>query len=867
MSSSCNVQALMDAACKAGFRDLVPEADSMAVMNQLLCDINAGGGGGEIVEGLVTNGNTTFYPSGTVTQTASSYRKRYVITSPCTELHIHFAGLTVAGGSVLPLSWSGKVSLQKADGLGNPSGPAIPVTFGGSSTFTLNGDIQRSDSVVISLSAGDVLFVITYNATTSFPSNGYLSPLSGDNIAFGVDATGDPTLFTNDGSQIGVLALAPCLITGKIQKDNKNRCVIGYGDSIMQGFNDSDTTIQRGWLARALGSDFGYVNVGIGGSSAFSIATIPANYVGIYYAAKYCGLAVYNLGFNDFFGGQASAVQVEGWTATIVSQIRAQGVSSIIGCTVLPGTSSTDGWTTAINQTPKPEGGRTQYNSDVLAGFVSSFDAAYDFNGSLALVTNLQKRNPSTAAVVATDTAGAGSVISAIRTSANGVGSTTWAGATLKWTHLGIDYYGQILAYRPSLVGGLNVLFTSGLVGTELISPGDTYVIINSWDGDVGGGGGHPNGYGHTHAAAVAAGTLVPLIETFVPPVPPPPVTAYLPIAGGTMTGAITFAGSQPTATTAAPNIVQLTDSIVSTSTTTAATPNSVKNALAAAVAASGTVTSVSVTTANGVSGTVATATTTPAISLTLGAITPTTVTPSGQFVGNASGVAYTFAGDTTTGITRTAAGSIGLTLSGTVKQFTLGSSGQFNVNSSTGLSSGAQVEVTMDSTAAMIAFGIGYGKAPAYYACGVGGTQGSPTATTTSQVIRFGMQGQDNVTAGTTTYNVGGTIDFTPTGTWTSSDHGCTLALRATPSGATTRVANVLVTGIGVSVSGGIATTPNAASALEVQSTTQGVRFPNMTTTQKTTMANVAGMVVFDTTLGKLCVNSGSGWQTITSV
>ena len=44
----------------------------------------------------------------------------------------------------------------------------------------------------------------------------------------------------------------------------------------------------------------------------------------------------------------------------------------------------------------------------------------------------------------------------------------------------------------------------------------------------------------------------------------------------------------------------------------------------------SGTVTSVSVTTVNGVSGTVATATTTPAISLTLGAITPSSVTVSG---------------------------------------------------------------------------------------------------------------------------------------------------------------------------------------------------------------------------------------------
>lgn len=65
-----------------------------------------------------------------------------------------------------------------------------------------------------------------------------------------------------------------------------------------------------------------------------------------------------------------------------------------------------------------------------------------------------------------------------------------------------------------------------------------------------------------------------------------------------------------------------------------------------------------------------------------------------------------------------------------------------------------------------------------------------------------------------------------------------------------------------------GIGTTsPNAASIVDAQSTTKGVRFPNMTTTQKTAIANVAGNVVFDTTLGKLCVNTGSAWQTITSV
>jgi len=61
----------------------------------------------------------------------------------------------------------------------------------------------------------------------------------------------------------------------------------------------------------------------------------------------------------------------------------------------------------------------------------------------------------------------------------------------------------------------------------------------------------------------------------------------------------------------------------------------------------SGTVTSVSVATANGVSGSVATATTTPAISLTLGAITPTSVAAGGTVTG--SNLSGTNTGDQTT--------------------------------------------------------------------------------------------------------------------------------------------------------------------------------------------------------------------------
>jgi hypothetical protein len=57
------------------------------------------------------------------------------------------------------------------------------------------------------------------------------------------------------------------------------------------------------------------------------------------------------------------------------------------------------------------------------------------------------------------------------------------------------------------------------------------------------------------------------------------------------------------------------------------------------------------------------------------------------------------------------------------------------------------------------------------------------------------------------------------------------------------------------------------ASSILTIESTTKGVLFPRMTTTQKNAISSPAtGLIVFDTTLGKLCVFSTT-WQTITSL
>jgi hypothetical protein len=65
-----------------------------------------------------------------------------------------------------------------------------------------------------------------------------------------------------------------------------------------------------------------------------------------------------------------------------------------------------------------------------------------------------------------------------------------------------------------------------------------------------------------------------------------------------------------------------------------------------------------------------------------------------------------------------------------------------------------------------------------------------------------------------------------------------------------------------------GIVTAQVASAVLEVSSTTKGFLPPRMTTTQKNAIASpAAGLVVYDSTLGKLCVRTASAWETITSL
>jgi hypothetical protein len=143
--------------------------------------------------------------------------------------------------------------------------------------------------------------------------------------------------------------------------------------------------------------------------------------------------------------------------------------------------------------------------------------------------------------------------------------------------------------------------------------------------------------------------------------------------------------------------------------------------------------------------------------------------------------------------------------------------------------------------------------------AAGRGEIQIGNAATTSGQVtgnLLFGCG------ASTTTANTVGSIYSELTASSTSTATGA-LVFGTSNAGTQTekmRITNDGNVGIGTS-------SPSASAILDAQSTTKGVRMPNMTTTEKNAISSpAAGLMVYDTTLAKLCVYT-TAWETITSL
>ena len=141
-------------------------------------------------------------------------------------------------------------------------------------------------------------------------------------------------------------------------------------------------------------------------------------------------------------------------------------------------------------------------------------------------------------------------------------------------------------------------------------------------------------------------------------------------------------------------------------------------------------------------------------------------------------------------------------------------------------------------------------------------GTTGDATASLTSgtELGYNAFYGWDG-----SAYGRGAFVLASTTEAWSGTGHGSSYSIWTTPTGSTTNTERMRIdqngnVGIGV-------TLPNANAILDVTSTTKAFMPPRMTTAQKTAIASpTAGMVVYDSTLAKLCIYT-TAWETITSV
>lgn len=278
---------------------------------------------------------------------------------------------------------------------------------------------------------------------------------------------------------------------------------------------------------------------------------------------------------------------------------------------------------------------------------------------------------------------------------------------------------------------------------------------------------------------------------------------------------------------------------VVGTTTITGGTPGNVlfDNSGVVGEQAGGTVTTVSVTTANGVSGTVATATTTPAITLTLGAITPTTVAIGGGTAITSSGAGGALGSNA---FTSTAFAPLASpTFTGTVilPTTTSGNITLGNINALLWTSGPALTAVASGS----LRFGLGDVAAPIAQSMTV---QGVIAGTTNTAGATWTINGSKSTGTG-----LGGSIVFqtTPAGTTGTAQNALATAL--TIASATNTMQPSVVVGnqaISTSATDGFLYIPTCAGTPTGTPTTFTGRVP----------------MIFDTTNSQFWFFTGAAWK-----
>lgn len=240
-----------------------------------------------------------------------------------------------------------------------PAGTYRQLKFSGSTSIvTADGASAISDPLAVDIPAGALFFTKCYQVNAvgiQFCSAG--SPAI--NLALGDmlnNTNADETLTASVDGAVGVIA-PPAAIFARTRRPS-----IGIiGSSRSMGFKDAtvDATGNTGYC-RLFGDRFAYTNMAVSSDTMLAVTTSTKR---LALLRTYCSHLWIDPGLNDLNGG-ASAATVLGYITSVAATW--SKYSKVIVNDEGPFTTSTDSWSTTVNQTASAlEAGRVALNTSI----------------------------------------------------------------------------------------------------------------------------------------------------------------------------------------------------------------------------------------------------------------------------------------------------------------------------------------------------------------------------------------------------------------------------------------------------------------------------------------------------------------------
>lgn len=264
-----------------------------------------------------------------------------------------------------------------------PEGQFKQVRFNGGASSVAISDFTEivSEPVAIQIPDGAEFFVRTYatsaNGIVFTPQRDFTN---GERCAFNSVGITDMTMSTTYDAMPdnGAAAIYRPLA---IVAQTKKRTLFIVADSREFGIGDTPgEASDQGYAERCVSRACAYINVS---RSGFAASEFVASHTRRLVLAQYCTDVLVHLGINDALAGDSSGTIIAN-LQTIAGYFTTQRVWT---ATIEPVTTSTDGWTTSVNQTidATSNTARTGVNTAIrngLTGYAGYFDVALVLEGT-----------------------------------------------------------------------------------------------------------------------------------------------------------------------------------------------------------------------------------------------------------------------------------------------------------------------------------------------------------------------------------------------------------------------------------------------------------------------------------------------------